>query len=97
MSVEFFTELAASEELNEYKLLIDSLLKRYPDNVDDVLDFLGGMLTAMYQNPERAVWQAETMKYAIISLNAATVLNSGKMNPFIEFINSISKGDKPIK
>lgn len=94
--VDFFKALATSEELNDFKMIVDALVKKHPDNNDDILDFLGGLLTAMYMNPARAVFQAETMKFMVLTRNIADGVLP-QIGSLAEFFRFLGKGGKPEK
>ena len=94
--IDFFKELATSEEMNDLQMIIDTLIKKYPDNKDDVLDFLMGSLGATYENPARAVFQAETMKFLALTRNIAGGVMP-HLGELMRFFGSIGKGGKPEK
>jgi len=87
--------LAVSEELNDFSLLVDALTKKHPDNHDDILDFLNGLLAARYENPARAVFQAETMKFMVMVRNVSAVTQAEGFLPFLRsFMELLKKGGK---
>ena len=94
--IDFFKELATSEELNDFKLLVDALIKKYPDNRDDILDFLGGLLASTYESPARAVFQAETMKFIALTRNISDGVLP-QLGSLTDFFSFLGKGGKPEK